>query len=193
MSLESYFVYLDGKYTLMPLRSVAPFTMSKDPDLAVWSARLSTGLLGFVHCPSGNRGPKNRNEVLLAVGKAGLGKLVDLGFITCPTCHPEKADSFWEIVKDGVQHKYGISGLEGFTDRLLVPFDARRVNFEEILLVTGEWPSRLYVPPSLSDADLKQLKKRFGLIKGAGKHLPSVGHYNHSLPSRFTTYQLDSL
>lgn len=185
---NSYYAFLDSNYQKIGLRDLVIYRRKQNPSPRIWSARLSTGLFGLTNCEAGNRGPKGYNEVLLAVGDAGLRKLVDLGFITCPSCRPEKIESFWSILKETVQHKYSIISLEEFIDKETLPFDARRVNWEELLPVIGKAPSRLYLPKGLEERDLIGLKRRFDDI---GINLPPVGYYNPNVAEKFTPYTID--
>ncbi|MBU1199081.1 MAG: hypothetical protein KKF46_01000 [Nanoarchaeota archaeon] len=198
MTQDNYFVFTDGKFNNLHLKELAEH-LSLPPEIRistysndgaytnVWSARLSTGLLGLTSCASGNRGPKGFNEVVLSVEAEGLNKLVELGFITCPICHPEKINGFWETVKDRVDAKYNIRTLEDFVDKTVLPFDARRINWEELLPIVGQVPNRLYILKDLQDDDIITLNKTFNDI---GFKLPPVGYYNPEVPSRFTEYQV---
>jgi hypothetical protein len=198
MTDNSYFIYHEGEFDRIQLEELAK-RLSLPPDIPistysnegsyghVWSARLSTGLFGLTSCEPGNKGPKGYSEVILAMGDQGLKKLVELGFITCPACHPENIDGFWGTVQDTVQTKYGISTLEDFVDKRILPFDARRVEWEELLPVIGRVPNRLYIPKDLSDSDLRELNGSFANI---GFALPPVGYYNPEVPERFTQYQI---
>jgi hypothetical protein len=188
MDPDQYYVYVDGKFQLYSLgilakrMEISPQTRistyggeGKHPDL--WSARLSTGLFGLPNCVPGNRGPKGHSEVILAVGDEGLSKLVDQGFITCPSCHPEDGDTwFWHVIKKPVRTRYGITRLEDFTDKNILPFDARRIDWEEILPVTRQAPNRLYLPEGVPADELIALRERFAEL---GHVLPHVGYWNH--------------
>lgn len=196
--MRNYYVYSKGKFQKMNPKSLAKkIDLPENIKISeysnegnyenIWSARLSSGLFGLTNCKAGNRGPKNYNEVILGEGIEGLNKIVDLGFITCPVCKPEKINGFWDSIKDNVKEKYRINILEDYTDKEVLPFDARRVKWEEILPVTGKTPERLYVPSNLSDKELKNLNKRFEKI---GFELPSVGYYNKEAPGRFTEYKI---
>ncbi|MDA2935799.1 hypothetical protein MYX06_01065 [Patescibacteria group bacterium AH-259-L05] len=189
---DEYGVLINDRYDVLRLEDIARLQR----HFRIWSARLSTGLLGKTNCPSGNKGPKGYSEVLLAIGDKGLRKLIELGFITCPVCHPENVAGFWDIIQDTVQEKYGIESLKNFVDKKLLPFDARRVIWEEIIPCIGDkWPSRLYVPENLSKHELIQFKIRLEKIEdyflpGYRTNFPSIGYYNPDVPERFTPYQL---
>lgn len=189
---DRYCIYINNEWKALSLESLVKYLRTQNPRPRVWSARLSTGLLGKTNCPSGNnkKAPKGYNEVLLAAGDEGLRKLIDLGFITCPKCLPENVKGFWNTVHDIVQKKYGIKSLDEFIDKKILSFDARRIKWEKIASFTGiigAWPSRLYIPKGLSKHELIQLKKRFEKISII---LPHTGYYNLNTPGNFTPYQL---
>lgn len=196
--VDSYYVFQNGNFDRMPLEKLAK-SMSLPRDIPIstysndgtcgdfWSARLSTGLFGLTSCEAGNRGPKKYNEVILASGDEGLNKFVDLGFIPCPSCKPEKVNGFWDKIQNTVNSKYGISTLEEFVDKKVLVFDARRVNWEELLPIVGKTPNRLYVPNNLSKSDLFNLNRRF---VNAGFMLPPTGYYDSNAPNRFTEYKI---
>lgn len=153
------------------------------PKQYIWSARLSTGIFGLHDCKSGNNphAPKGESEVMLAVGDFGLSGLIDLGFIPCPTCHPEdNTTDFWEKAKDAIQKKYpDLTDIRQFADKSVVPFDSRRVNWEELAPHLTALPNRLYVPEGLGDEDLRSIKLRF---ESMGFTLPPVGCYVNGAP-----------
>jgi len=62
-TMNTYHVYKDGDYQEMTVEEL--FTYEEQ---GIWSARISTGLLGKTDCSAGNRGPKNDKEVILAIG-----------------------------------------------------------------------------------------------------------------------------
>lgn len=181
----NYYVLTSGGFCLLRLEELARFRRSRDYRVPIWSARLSTGLLGLTSCPAGNRGPKSKSEVLLAIAGTGLRGLIDLGFITCPVCKPEKTEEFWDVVKDVVERRYEIASLADFTDKSILPFDARRIEWEKIVPALGQWPNRLYVPKGLAAHELEELKSR---IKEIGHGVPCVGYYDHAAPEKFTQY-----
>ena len=184
MASTEYFVYAGGSFEKMTLRELAEYN---HPLLKTWSARLSTGVFGLPHCKAGNRGPKETNEVLLSLGEEGINKFVDLGFLSCSVCHPEDVSRFWEVIKDSLQHKYSISALDDFIDKRKLPFDARRLSWEELLPITGRAPNRIYLPRDLIEQDLVQFQERFTKI---GFNLPPIGYYNADAPGRFSEYRL---
>ncbi|MFI5360417.1 MAG: hypothetical protein ACHQ49_00485 [Elusimicrobiota bacterium] len=184
-SAKTYVVLHENGSQRMTLRDMLRWF--RDPKPRIWSARVGTGLLGLTDCAVGNHGPKSERDVLLGVGDAGLAKLVELGFITCPSCRPEKLSVFWNAVKPSVEKIYGVDSLERFVDKTLIPFDARRLNWEEIVPLTGGFPSRLYVPKGLPASELVQLKRRLLLLSS---NLPAVGYYDRDSPGRFHEYAL---
>ncbi|MCA9669612.1 MAG: hypothetical protein KC503_28650 [Myxococcales bacterium] len=173
-----YLVYSGGRWQKMSRRQLVKARRRG----TLWSARLSTGLLGSTHCSAGNRGPKSPSEIVLAVGDAGLRKLVELGFVGCPACKPAAKDGFWQTVSATVKKTHGLSSLAQFEDRQLVPFDASRVRFEEILPHLGTAPGRLYVPSSTSASALTAIKQRFEAL---GVGTPEVGSYDRNAEGRF--------
>lgn len=184
---DVYYILVNDECKLFDLETLIRFVQPQPARPLIWSARLSTGLVGRTGCQSGNRGPKNQNEVLLAVGDAGLRRLIALGFITCPTCLPEKIERFWRAARGAVRIKYGITLLDDFIDKKVLPFDARRVVWEKVVPILKHWPDRLYVPPGLQHYELEALKRRFEKI---GYGLSSVGYSNPEAAGRFTGYEL---
>jgi hypothetical protein len=161
-------------------------------EYTIWSARLGTGLFGLTSCYSGNRGPKSPSEVLLAVGDEGLVKLINFGFITCPVCKPEKTEKFWSIAGPAVEKKYGkeydIHNLENFVNKNILTFDARRVDWEEIVPRTGAFPGRIYLPQGLNADEVSNFEKR---LKSLHKQLPEIGYLDkNAQPWRFVTYDI---
>ena len=115
---KTYFAFFENDYHRSRLSEVV--RKSRDQQSRIWSARLGTGLVGLTDCEQGNIGPKSYSEVLLALGDDGLRKLVDLGFITCPACTPEKTEGFWDAVKD----------TAGLFARVVDGFDGCLIRFE---------------------------------------------------------------
>ena len=180
---NEYFVFGYESFNKWPLRKIVEY--SDQYQQKIWSARLSTGLFGHTDCASGNRGPKGINEVILGFGDDGLRKIVDLGFITCPTCKPETYDKLWDKISDIVEKKYGIKSLEEFTDKKILGFDARRICWEDILSTTKTIPNRIYLPKGLSNDEIIGFKKRFDAMN---QIMPTVGYYDYSSPTKFTEY-----
>ncbi|MBU2561475.1 MAG: hypothetical protein KKD17_04195 [Nanoarchaeota archaeon] len=187
MSEQRYFIFKYGCYEHLCVHDIVKYAREQDPSPFLWSARLGTGLLGLTSCPAGNKGPKSDNEVLLALGDEGLVKFVELGFITCPVCRPDSVDGFWAAVGKTANEMYGVCSLEEFIDKGRIPFDARRLAWEELLPVIGRTPGRLYLPPGLDESDIVSLKSRFGRI---GFALPEVGYYDHKSEARFSRYTI---
>jgi hypothetical protein len=146
MRTDKYLVVFNEEYMeRMSLRELAITLDPDDPDLKrvpVWSARLGTGAFGYMNCKSGNRGPKDANEVILAPGYYGLTALINLGFITCSECKPEQSDIKHQVT-DIVYSKYGLF-FEEFLDKSIVPYDAARVEWEKIFPLVGR-PGRIYL------------------------------------------------
>jgi len=139
----------------------------------VWSCRLATGLFGLTNCSSGNRGPKNDKEVVLFIGDKGLRKLVRMGFIPCPVCKPEnKVD--WEVIKDIVKEKYGMNSLSDFTNKRILPYDARRIAWEELLPIINGVPGRIYLPQGLTDKEVDEFRD---FIDSFVVGVPTLGYY----------------
>jgi hypothetical protein len=184
MEKRNYIIYYNGEY-----RRVREFFDKKDSyDSMIWSARLSTGLFGLMTCSSGNRGPRSSTEVLLAKGGEGLVKLINLGFITCPTCKPENISGFWDTIKDYVKEKYGITNSMEFLDKNFLQFDARRVDWEEMVPIIQGFPSRIYIPPDVPAHELANLEKR---LKTLHPNLPEIGYLDKAAsPWKFVVYNL---
>lgn len=182
-----YYVFFENNYHKLSLRELVKYKNQQEIPPKIWSARISTGLLGLTSCKAGNRGPKDYDEVLLAVGDEGLKKLINLGFITCPVCHPENTKDFWETIRKDVKDKYAIDSLDDFVNKEVLPFDARRVDWEEIMPVIKKTPNRIYLPKGLSDNELLSFKIRFDDL---GMKLSPIGYYNPDVPGRFTEYKL---
>ncbi len=177
----SYYTFHQGLFELLSLREIGKLKDEKTNG-PIWSARLSSGLLGLTNCPAGKRGPKNLNEVILAQGHEGLAYLIWLGFTPCPACRPEKEEQFWPSAHGPIELKYHLDDEHDF---LRLDFDARRLLWEEIPVT----PNRLYVPPYLTLQDLLELKERFDHL---GRALPPIGYYDHEAPGHFTEYQIPS-
>lgn len=202
MEKHIYYVFNEGKFSEMHLTELSeiislpfdtPISIYSNKGYGkVWSARLSTGLFGLTSCEAGNKpyASKGYSEIILGVEKEGLNKLVELGFITCPTCRPDKIDGFWQTVQKTVEKKYDISTLNDFLDRDLLPYDARRVEWETILPIIGKAPDRLYVPNNLTKDDLIELNNRFN---DGGFKLPLTGFYDRNAPGRFSEYVIPGL
>ncbi|MGV8141654.1 MAG: hypothetical protein ACP5NW_04405 [Candidatus Woesearchaeota archaeon] len=196
MDKKNYFIYHNDRFMRLS-EYFSDNTASKSPSQSpsksffpvqkLWSARLSTGLFGSTDCPSGNRGPKSSSEVLLASGDEGLAKLIELGFITCPVCKPEYKNGFWTVAIDAVQKKYSINSLADFTDKDILPYDARRVQWEKIVPIIGEFPSRLYVPQGFKVHDLLSLEIR---LRKLNPKLPEIGYLDkNTQPWKFVAYR----
>jgi len=183
---EEYVVFFSKNISIRtPLRELYDYFDPKSESPKIWSARLSTGVLGLPDCKIGNLGPKGLHEVILGVGNDGLKALIDFGFITCPACEPEKNYSFWDAIKNNVEKKYCINTLEGFVDKSLLGFDSRRVDWETLFHRVNGTPNRLYVPPGLDNQELRDIQGRFRKMRLA---LPAVGYYDEKAEEYFTPY-----
>ncbi|MBN2459581.1 hypothetical protein JXB28_04825 [Candidatus Woesearchaeota archaeon] len=182
---DSYYVFLDESFRKLSLRELVRYRNSQVPRPAIWSARISSGLLGLTNCKAGNRGPKGYAEVLLAIGDRGLNQLVDLGFIPCPECHPENQNRFWNIIEKTVQSKYILQSIDEFASKEVMPFDVRRIDFEYIMPLTKKAPNRTYLPRNLKEDELAEFKSRFHKLDLAP---PPSGYYDPNAPGRFTRY-----
>ena len=192
MSLETwqakYPVISSHNFENLSLRQVVGLRKDGEPHSFVWSARLSSGLFGLIDCPAGNspHAPKGENEVILALGDAGLEHLIDLGLLPCPTCHPEEREGFWGKARAVIESGYPeLSDAKQILDRNLIPFDAIRLDWEKITPYLTAMPNRLYVPLNLSEDELLEFKER---INRLGFSLPPVGFYDRGAATRFTEY-----
>jgi len=173
-----YYCLVNGK---LKQSTINKGFFSKNP--IVWSARLATGLFGLTTCPSGNRGPKGPGEVILAIGEAGLQDLVRLGFVPCPTCRPEETTAFrFESIRELVRAEYGLSSMKEFADKTALPYDARRVRWEEILPRIGRVPSRIYLPSGLSPQRVLAFRRRINSLRPMIRRYtaPVLGYYSRS-------------
>jgi len=155
MRMELFPTYINGRFSLLDKRDL----VKERKNNSIWSLRLSTGIFGYTNCDVGNRGPKGRGEIMLAVGEEGLNKTIEFGFLPCPMCKPYLEHSFWDKISNTANKIYCVNSLEEFMDREKIPFDARRVSWEEILPVFEGTPSRLYVPKELDNPELIGLKE----------------------------------
>lgn len=148
--MEKYIVFVPEpkEITLMGMRSWLGAG-------ELYSARLSTGLFGYVDCVAGRRGKPGKNHVLFAEGEDGLRKLVELGFRPCQACKPHEQEGFWETVGEQVISIYG--SINSPRDFSRMPIDANRLAWEEILPLTDA-PEIVYVPRG------SQIKERFNRI-----------------------------
>jgi hypothetical protein len=192
MSIETwqakYPVINDHQLNNLTLREVAALRKEKEPKEYVWSARLSSGLFGLVDCPAGNspHAPKGENEVMLAIG--GSTYLIDLGFLPCPTCHPENTPDFWDKAREAILIDWPfLTNEKQILDRNLIPFDAMRLNWKALAPYLTKMPNRIYTQPNLDEQVVIEFKKK---IEDLGFSLPPIGFYDHSSPTRFTEYKI---
>lgn len=193
MSIETwqakYPTVIEGELCNLKLKTTLREKKESQPGSYVWSARLSTGIFGLHDCKSGNspHAPKGANEVVIALGDWGLDALIDLGFLPCPTCHPENTPDFWNKAKEMIEIDYPeLSDIHQFLDRKILPFDSRRVNWEALAPYLTALPNRLYVPENLTEDDLRMIETRFNLLNFK---LPPVGYYMNTKPY-FQEYKL---
>lgn len=179
---KKYKIYFSNKIWDMSLESLVRFRPQ-----GIWSARISTGLFGLTDCKSGNRGSKENGEILLGLGFEGINYLVNLGFIPCPSCKPNELESFYPSVHYAVWKKYGFKNVEDFSDKKILPFDSRRLNWEKILPIFDKTPSRIYLPKDLKKNELLEFKNRF---KKIGYVLPPVGFYDNNIKGHFNEYKI---
>lgn len=189
MSLETwqarYPTIVNEELQNLTLREAFAIRKEKEPGVYVWTARLSTGLFGRHDCLSGNKSyaPKGENDVLVAVGDSGLSKLIELGFIPCPDCHPEDRPDFWKKAGPAIKLKYpNLTDIRQFIDKNIVGYDTLAVNWETLAPYLKGLPNRLYVKPRMSKAELHEIKVRFE--EKLGFELPAVGYYGKG----FTEY-----
>ena len=71
---------------------------------------------------------------------------------------------------------------DDFTDKKILDFDGRRINWEKVLSITKKAPGRIYLPQNLKTEEVIEFKQRFDTI---GVKLPPVGFYDANAPSRF--------
>lgn len=194
MSVETwrarYPVFEDREFKNLSLRELTSNLKEREDRPFIWSARLSTGLFGLVSCPAGNspHAPKGENEVIIALGDDGLAFLIGLGFLPCPTCHPENTQDFWQKAEDDIIWNYPeLDDAKGILDRNKIPFDAMHVSWEVLAPYLSKMPNRIYTKPGLDDITLQDFKRR---IEGLGFDLPPIGYYDHNSPTRFTEYNI---
>lgn len=180
MADKSYFTWYYGRWMSFPARFILTGL-----DDTVYSARVSTGLFGRTDCVAGNRGPKDSKEVILGSGEQGLVRLLSLGFIPCDVCKPEFS---WEGIESTVNELYGITSESDFRDKNVLGYDARRLDWEKIVSITGGLPGRIYLPPGLKRREVKRFAKRLRPHLKAGN--TALGFYDHESPNHFTEYKV---
>lgn len=155
----------------------------------LYSARISTGVFGFTDCSAGNRGPKNKDEILLAEGEEGLKEIIDLGFIPCPSCNPLLTkEYFLDQIEFKIKERYRLEDVRDFSDKKKVPFDARRLNWQRITEMTQGVPGRIYVPQGLSLDEMNNFADNFWI--NTGFRVPPIGYYDSNSPNKFTEYKI---
>lgn len=174
-----YITIAHGQY--QPLTLYQALKTAEQEEL--WSARLGTGIFGDVNCPSGRFGPYQQNELLFAVGDYGLEKLVDLGFINCPSCTPaDTYNPFWDVVQHKVKEKYDLHSRDEFKK---MPFDARRIKWEKLWPAIGMFPERQYLPRGLPQDEVDAFRERLLLINS---NIPIIGYFERTAPNVMVEY-----
>lgn len=192
---RSYATFDDGgALRYMHPRDLAEMREHPEDYGEMWTGRIATALYGFSsvpgkehapthvrHCSSGNRGPTGREEILIAFGNS-LRMLVELGFIPCPSCHPEQSQGHWDVVGPTVGALYHLDSIAEFSDKYTLPFDPRRLSWETIAEMTGGLPSRIYIGPTMTAEEAWELHQRLGKIQ---TKIPPIGYYDRTALGRF--------
>ncbi|MDP3734257.1 MAG: hypothetical protein Q8R37_03430 [Nanoarchaeota archaeon] len=179
ISQLSYSTFINGQFRSLKLHQAAKGAGREE----LWSARLGTGILGFIDCPSGRFGPYQQNELIIAVGDQGLEKLVDVGFINCGSCKPaDTYNHFWDAIAQKVKDKYNLTSLDEFKK---IPYDARRIDWEELWPVIGQFPGRQYLPRGLPQDEVDAFRERLLLIDS---NIPIVGYFERSAANVMVEY-----
>lgn len=185
----SYDRYFPGSYATLDHKTIRYihgrdfYGMREEPEKygMMFSARIATALYGFPHCSSGRRGPKGVQEVLVAFGD-NVQAFVELGFIPCPNCHPERTPNHWDIIGPTVAVLYHLNTLADFANKTKLPFDASRLSWEKIVAMTGGFPSRVYVNSRTIPQDAQRLHERLSNIQ---KAVPPIGYLDRNSPGGF--------
>ena len=116
---------------------------------------------------------------------SGLEKMVDLGFNNCSRCKPaDNYENFWEVVEETAQAKYNeVHSLEEFKS---LPFDARRINWEELHKVIGKFPKRQYLPKDLDKNEVDAFRERLALIN---PQISIIGYFDRDAPNVMVEYK----
>lgn len=195
-----YFVWVDGQCRVInSIYLLRNLEMLEEIYGHLWSAR-QTGLFGECDCKSGNgrrnnekaaqrrKVPKNKNEVILAFGQEGLEKLIEWGYIPCPSCTPEANKFFYGQALAAICNVYGFADPTYFANKNVLGYDARRIKWEEILPIVGGTPNRIYLPKGLKLGELRDFRDRFLKI---GFNLPPVGYMDRGAHGGFVEYMFD--
>jgi len=182
----SYHTFIDNKWCLKSFSS----TLSDFGDKQIlWSGRVATGLFGITNCTSGRRGPRSNKEVLIAPGNEGLEQLFYLGFTPCPTCTEPYKEQIYEELEEDIKIRYNLNKFADFFDKTILPFDARRLEWEHLANIIWGLPSRIYIPANLPITEAYKFASRLKNIQGSSMNTP-IGFYDTNSPTRFTEYRV---
>ena len=151
----------------------------------LWSMRVGTGVIGMIDCKSGRRGPNGKDEVVFGLCKEGLSRLIYLGGIPCIVCHPENNERFWLEGGEAIRMKYDFVDPAAFTDKKILPFDTRRMDFDWIVKNLGGLPGRLYIPAGLDQDEVRAFADDLAKL---GVGVPEIGYYDWKSKTRFGLY-----
>lgn len=185
----SYQTFVNGKWSLKPFSSTLSEFENKQ---TLWSGRVATGLFGVTDCTSGRRGPRTNKEVIIAPGNEGLEQLFYLGFTPCPTCTEPYRREIYEELEEDIRIKYDLNKFTDFFDKTILPFDARRLDWEHIANIIWGLPSRIYIPANLETTEVYKFASRLKNIQGSSlsTSIPPIGYYDTNSPTRFKEYQV---
>jgi len=176
--------------------SIEPFSESLDRQSrdrrTLWSGRIATGLFGVTDCASGRRGPRSDKEVLIAPGNEGLEQLFYLGFTPCLRCTEQYRSEIFEELEEDIKIKYNLNKFADFFDKTILPFDARRLDWEHIANIAWGLPSRIYIPANLEITEAYKFANRLKNIQGSSlsTSIPPIGFYDTNSPAGFTEYRM---
>lgn len=158
----------------VPLRGML-LTDEEEVRDTVMSLRLGTGIIGELDCPSGDAdyAPRNRNEVVIGIGRMGIEALLNLSAQPCITCHSGRrlVRLAPESLKKTLKGNLDLADDKGF---LLGQYDARQLDWHQITHL-GIAPSRLYTKAGLPPENVTEAAKPF--IQ-AGVPVPAIGYYD---------------
>jgi hypothetical protein len=151
----------------------------------VMSMRLATGLVGELDCPSGNRGPKGYQEVVIGIGKEGVKGLLKLGALPCTTCHSgRRLSTMTEDVVEALTNNT-VELDNSYNDEWLTNnYDARRLNWN-VLTKLKLSPSRFYTRPNLQQDEVLQIVE---LFRSSTLSVPVIGFYDRAADNNFSEY-----
>lgn len=85
--------------------------------------------------------------------------------------------------------RYGITTIEEFADKNILPFDARRVDYETVLPAIRSSPARFYLPRGLDEREVEAFRARIIALQGSGaRRNLRLGYHDASAEGRFTEY-----